>query len=84
MYTREMKPVIIKAMNYKIKNLSTYKGYDGADILKFTFHDNKELLVIRDFCKELKIETNIKLNDCVELYCVFEAPDDIYPLKFDL
>lgn len=81
MYTRKMKPIIEFALKYNIKNLSTYKGYNGANLLKFTFHDNEEMLMVRDYTRNVGFETAVKLNDCVELICIFEEPDDIYQLK---
>lgn len=81
MYLPAMKPIIMKAMDMDLKNLHTYKGYAGADLLKFTFHDNEQLVVIRDYCRSLGFKTSTKMNDCVELFCIFEVPDDVYALK---
>ena len=82
MYQKEMKPVIIKTLDTNVHNICTYKGYDGADILKLSFHDNQELLMIRQFCKDRKIETATKMiHGDLELYVIFEVPDDIYALK---
>ncbi|MCW8894175.1 hypothetical protein [Sulfurimonas sp.] len=82
MYQKEMKPVIIKSLDYSIKFLSVYKGYDGANILKFIFHDNQEMLVLRDYCRDMGLKTSTKMSeDGMELYCIFEASDDVYALK---
>ncbi len=81
MYDSRMRPIILKAMDYNIRNLSTYHGYNGAELLKFTFHDNEELVVVRDYCRKLGFETAVKMNDCVELFCIFEVDEDVYSLK---
>lgn len=82
MFRTEMIPILKKAFSIKILNISTYKGYDGADILKFTFTEVDSLIIIRDFCKSISIKTNSKQhNRTYELYCIFEYSDDIYHLK---
>ncbi|QOY53051.1 hypothetical protein [Candidatus Sulfurimonas baltica] len=83
MYNDNMRCVIEKSMDYAVKNIHTYKGYAGADILKLTFHDNQELLLVRDHCKSRGIQTAVKLHKELELYCIYETEknDEIYPLK---
>ncbi len=78
-----MRKIIEKAMDYGLKNIHTYKGYAGADLLKLTFYDNQELLSVRNFCKDRGIDTAVKLNVELELYCIFEnlIPDDVYDIK---
>ena len=89
MYKESMKPVIVRAMGKKLKNFSTYKGYDGADLLKMTFMNDDELVAMRWWLKENKYNAVTKLNDCIELICIFESPKDengepeIYDLKHD-
>ncbi|QOY53678.1 hypothetical protein HUE87_07085 [Candidatus Sulfurimonas marisnigri] len=83
MYNDNMREIIEKSMDYEVKNIHTYKGYEGADILKLTFHDNQELLVVRDYCRSKGIQTSVKLNKELELYCIYEIEknNEIYPLK---
>ena len=84
MFLKAMAPIITKAMAYKLYNIHTYKGYDGADILKLTFKDKEELIVVRDFSRALGFKTNtLKENTLTILYCIFEADTDIYSLKED-
>lgn len=82
MFRTEMIPILTKAFSINVLNISTYKGYDGADILKLTFTEESILVIIRDFCRSIGIKTNSKQhNKIYELYCIFEYSDDIYHLK---
>jgi len=84
MFLKSMIPIIKKAMDYKLYNLHTYKGYDGADILKLSFKDPSEMVVIRNHCRSLGHATNtLKDNSLTVLYCIFEPITDIYTLKED-
>ena len=82
-----MSSIIIKAITLNIHNLSTYDGYNGADILKFEIFDNGVLSELRDFCINNKIKYKVKIpytkNTPYELYCIIEIPDDVYGLKRD-
>jgi len=84
-----MKPVIDKAMNLRLKNISTYKGYKGAELLKLTFIVNDDLVHMRHWLKINKYDAVTKMNDCVELIVIFEIPKDengeqeYYDLKYD-
>ena len=55
-----MMPILTKAFSINMLNISTYKGYDGADILKLTFTEESILVIIRDFCRSIGIKTNSK------------------------
>jgi len=82
MFRPEMIPILTKTFSINVLNISTYKGYDGADILKLTFTEESLLIIIRDFCRSSGIKTNSKHhNKIYELYCIFEYSDDIYHLK---
>lgn len=77
-----MKIMILESLRYKLKNIRTYRGYNGADLLKLVFHDNSEMLRVREFAKKNDIKYVSKLNkDEIELICIYEVPDNIYSLK---
>jgi hypothetical protein len=83
MYQSEMFAVIQKADKYKLKNIHTYNGYDGADILKLSFLHQNEMKAVKAFCKESGIPTDAKFdkpNKEYDLYAIFELADDIYSL----
>lgn len=80
MFVKEMKPIIMKSMDMKLKNIQTYKGYDGANILKLSFQDEEEMKLIRDLAREYGRETNNDHKNKLDLFCVFETPDEVYSL----
>jgi len=82
MYIPEMSDVLSKAMKYNLKNIHTYKGYNGADLLKLEFHDNEEMLVIRDYARKQGLEAVTKTTTNIELFCIYEQNDDVYSLKY--
>jgi len=83
MFQKDMQPVIIKAMQLPIINFSTYKGYDGADILKVEFRKQNELDVLVKYCRDYNIKYILDRYTMGIIYCIFEQPDDVYALKID-
>ena len=82
MYNPLMKPVIKQAINYRLHSLNTSKGYDGADLLRLSFKDNQEMLEFREYLKLTNVKYVSKLhNKLVELICIYEVPNTVYPLK---
>lgn len=81
MFVIEMKPIILKAISVNLKNIQTYKGYDGANILKLSFEDESEMMMIRDFVRKHGYETNNDYKNKLDLFCIFETPEGIYSLK---
>jgi hypothetical protein len=83
MFNKNMIQVVKTAMELELKNICTYKGYAGADLLKLSFKRNSELSRMREWLKNNKFDHVVKLNDCVEIICIFEQTEDeeIYELK---
>ena len=81
MLTPNIIPVIITAGKYKLTAFKAYQGYAGADILKLTFIDVSEMVIIRDYARSLGHTTSVKSNAPLVLYCIFDVPDDVYQLK---
>lgn len=84
MYVKDMQKIIHKALMYDIHNISTYDGYDGADILKFEIFDTSVVTLLRDFTRNAGFSAVVKMpvksNAAYELYCVFEKTES-YSLK---
>ena len=76
-----MRPIISKAMEYSLYNIKTYKGYKGANLLKISFKEQATMLIIRNFAHSLNIKTTVKINNKLDLICIFDVPEDIYSLK---
>jgi len=70
----------MKSMDMKLKNIQTYKGYDGANILKLSFQDEEEMKLIRDLAREYGRKTNNDHKNKLDLFCVFESSDKVYSL----
>lgn len=81
MFVPEMSPIIMRAMSMNLKNIQTYKGYDGANILKLSFVDESEMIAIRNYAREHGHETNNDYKNKLDLFCIFEAPDGAYSLQ---
>ena len=83
MFNEKMRPVINRAMTRSLKNVNTYKGYDGADLVKFTFTDNDCLLYMRSYLIKDGYDQVVKMNDALELIVIFESSidDSIYEIK---
>ena len=85
MFKPEMAKMISKAMTLNIHNLSTYDGYNGADILKFEIFDPSVLALLRDYCRNLGYACDTKMphkkNKPYELFCIVEQSEDVYGIK---
>ena len=93
MYNSYMKPLIKYSIELPILNLKTFSGYKGGDILSIESSSLKTIKLIKSYCHNLEIDTNIKSKDTYTIFCHFgkdiygtkdlDSDDLIYELKED-
>jgi len=81
MFVKDMENILIKAMEYDIKDIKTDNGYNGANLLRITFRDLEELKVFRQYICSQDLATNILPYNKKCLICIFEPNTEIYGLK---
>jgi cupin superfamily acireductone dioxygenase involved in methionine salvage len=60
MYNKDMKSVFRYAIELDVLNIRTQNGYKGADILVIETEHEKVAILIKNFCHNIKIDTNVK------------------------
>jgi len=81
MFNRQTIPILQLAIQNNVINFSTYKGYDGADILKLEFLDFEKLKKVRTLSRSLGFLDNTLKGALHELYVISNLPRDIFSLK---
>ena len=94
MYNIKMKKIINYALDFDIVNIETKDGYSGADVIKISSYNKKQIYLLESIAKNIAKETNIIIenktlynelkSDLYNLFCVFsenKIDNDIYLLK---
>ena len=82
-FSKKMKNLIKKSVDYEITGLCCYRGYKGGNIVKITATNEYDINRIFSYCfkNNIMIKENYDFNTKnFEIYCIFEQ-DDIYELK---